>query len=91
MHRHCGKLRETRNESEVKKFVSKLKVYSISDQDFSGRWIRENFPDIFYIVDPSAGDSWLEYYRATWTGISGDHNYKNGPGMHFELTDNPMA
>jgi hypothetical protein len=82
------KVRETRNEAEVKKFVSKLKVYSISDQDFSGQWIRENFPDIFYIVDPSAGDSWLEYYKATWTGISGDRHYKNGPGMHFELTDN---
>ncbi|MEO7960717.1 MAG: DUF1593 domain-containing protein, partial [Ginsengibacter sp.] len=54
-------VRETRSEKEVKKFVSKIKVYSISDQDFSGRWIRNTFPDIFYIVDPSAGDSWLEY------------------------------
>jgi len=83
------KVRETRNEAEVKKFVSKLKVYSISDQDFSGQWIRENFPDIFYIVDPSAGDSWLEYYKAAWTGISGDRHYKNGPGYLFHLVDNP--
>jgi hypothetical protein len=80
---------ETRNEAELKKFVSKIKVYAISDQDFSGRWIRTNFPDIFYIVDPSAGDSWLEYYKATWTGIAGDKWYKNGPGYHFNLVDNP--
>lgn len=82
-------VRETRSEKEVKKFVSKLKVYSISDQDFSGRWIRNAFPDIFYIVDPSAGDSWLEYYKATWTGISGDKWYKNGPFFHYDLVDNP--
>jgi len=83
------KVRETRSEEAVRKFVSKLKVYSISDQDFAGQWIRNNFPEIFYIVDASAGDSWLEYYKATWTGISGDRYYKNGPMLHGELVDNP--
>ncbi|MFN8254392.1 MAG: DUF1593 domain-containing protein [Bacteroidales bacterium] len=83
------KVKETRNATAVKKFVAKLKVYSISDQDFAGQWIRNNFPDIFYIVDPSAGDSWFEYYKATWTGISGDKWYKNGPGHFFDLVDNP--
>ncbi|MBW8332244.1 MAG: DUF1593 domain-containing protein [Prolixibacteraceae bacterium] len=82
------KVRETRSEEAVHKFVSKLKVYSISDQDFAGQWIRNNFPEIFYIVDASAGDSWFEYYKATWTGISGDRFYKNGPGLHQELVDN---
>jgi len=83
------KVRETRTEEEVKAFVSKIKVYTISDQDFSGKWIRNNFPEIFYIVDASAGDSYIEYYKATWTGIAGDKFYKNGPGLHFELVDNP--
>jgi hypothetical protein len=83
------KVRATRSEDQVKTFVSKLKVYSISDQDFAGQWIRNNFPEIFYIVDASAGDSWFEYYKATWTGISGDRFYKNGPGFHQELVDNP--
>ncbi len=83
------KVKATRSEEAVRKFVSKLKVYSISDQDFAGQWIRNNFPEIFYIVDASAGDSWFEYYKATWTGISGDRYYKNGPGIHNELVDNP--
>lgn len=83
------KVKATRNQEAVSKFVAKLKVYSISDQDFAGRWIRENFPEIFYIVDPSAGDSWLEYYKATWTGISGDKWYKNGPELKGELVENP--
>lgn len=83
------KVKNTRSETEVKKFVDKLRVYTISDQDFAGPWIRFHFPGIFYIVDPSAGDSWKEYYRATWTGIGGDHWYKNGPKFAFELVDNP--
>lgn len=83
------KVKATRSKEAVHQFVSKLKVYSISDQDFAGQWIRNNFPEIFYIVDASAGDSWLEYYKATWTGISGDSYYKNGPGLHQQLVDNP--
>ena len=81
-------VRQTRSKEAVEKFVTKLRVYTISDQDDSGRWIRNNFPGIFYIVSPSA-ESWLEYYRATWTGISGDRHYKNGPFYKFEMVDNP--
>jgi len=83
------KVKETRSEEELKKFVAKLRVYTISDQDFAGPWIRHNFPGIFYIVDASAGDNWREYYKATWTGISGDRWYKNAPMYQFELVDNP--
>lgn len=83
------KVKNTRSESEVKRFVDKIKVYAISDQDFAGPWIRQNFPGIFYVVDASAGDNWREYYKATWTGIAGDKWYKNGPFHHFELVDNP--
>jgi hypothetical protein len=83
------KVKETRSEEELNKFVAKLRVYTISDQDFAGPWIRYNFPGIFYIVDASAGDNWREYYKATWTGIGGDRWYKNGPMYQFELVDNP--
>jgi hypothetical protein len=83
------KVQHTRSEAEVKKFVDKLRIYAISDQDFAGPWIRHNFPGIFYIVDASAGDNWREYYKATWTGIGGDRWYKNAPMVDFELVDNP--
>jgi hypothetical protein len=83
------KVKNTRSEADVKKFVDKLRVYTISDQDFAGPWIRHNFPGIFYIVDASAGDNWREYYKATWTGIAGDRWYKNAPMVDFELVDNP--
>jgi hypothetical protein len=83
------KVKNTRSEAEVKKFVDKLRIYTISDQDFAGPWVRHNFPGIFYIVDASAGDNWREYYKATWTGIAGDRWYKNAPMVDFELVDNP--
>ena len=81
-------LRASRSPEELKKAVAKLRVYSISDQDDAGAWIRKEFPELFYIVSPSTQDS-KEYWRATWTGISGDRNYKNGPMHKFDLVDNP--
>ena len=80
-------VRASRSADELKKFVAKLRVYAISDQDDAGAWIRREFPDLFYIVSPSNQDG-NEYWRATWTGISGDRHYKNGPRHKFELVDN---
>lgn len=81
-------VRASRSPAAVDKFVAKLRVYSISDQDDAGPWVRREFPKLFYIVSPSNPD-WEEYYRATWTGISGDRNYHIGVGDHFAMVDNP--
>jgi hypothetical protein len=62
--------------------IAKLRVYSISDQDDAGPWIRREFPALDYIVMPSTPDG-DQYYLATWTGISGDRFYKNAPGADF--------
>ncbi|MBX2858125.1 MAG: DUF1593 domain-containing protein, partial [Cellvibrionaceae bacterium] len=59
------KIKTTKSEQEAARLIAKLRVYTISDQDDSGIWIRNNFPDLFYIVTP--GD---DYASATWTGIS---------------------
>jgi len=65
----------------------KLRVYSICDQDDAGPWIRREFPNLFYIVQPSTqgGD---EYYYATWTGISGEIYYRNGAGADLTTVTN---
>jgi len=72
-------VRETRTSEQLEKFVNKLRVYSISDQDDAGPWIRREFPNLFYIVRPSAPNG-EEYSYATWTGISGDIYYRNCAG-----------
>lgn len=82
------KVRETRSTEALDAFISKMKVYTISDQDDAGIWIRNNFPDLFYIVSPSEPDGGQWYHRATWTGIAGDKFYQNGPGHKFELVEN---
>jgi hypothetical protein len=80
--------RRERSADDLKTLVNKLRVYTISDQDDAGPWLRREFPDLFYIVSPSGNDS-MEYWRATWTGISGDRHYRNGPYHKFDLVDNP--
>jgi hypothetical protein len=80
--------RRERSPAELEKLVARLRVYTISDQDDAGPWLRREFTNLFYIVSPSTTD-WKEYWRATWTGISGDRHYKNGPGHKFHLVDNP--
>ena len=55
------KIRETRTEEEADRLISKLRVYTISDQDTSGPWMRRTFPHLFYIVSPGdySGSTWL--------------------------------
>ena len=80
-------VRATRPQAEVEKFVATLRVYSISDQDDAGPWIRREFPDLFYIVQPSTQNA-EEYYYATWTGIGGDIYYRNGAGADSRTVTN---
>jgi len=82
-------VRASRSPAEVEKFVAKLRVYTISDQDDSGSWIRREFPKLFYIVSPSSPTSYLEYYRATWSGISGGQDVQAAAGYHAALVANP--
>ena len=79
--------RAARTPEQLSRMVAKLRVYSVSDQDDAGPWIRREFPELFYIVSPSTPTSG-EYYFATWTGISGDVYYRNGAGAGFSTVTN---
>jgi hypothetical protein len=80
-------LRSAKTADQMTAIVARLRVYSISDQDDAGPWIRREFPGLFYIVTPSRPDS-NDYYHATWTGISGDVYYRNGDGADASLVTN---
>ncbi len=60
-------VRETRSSDELADFLSKLRVYSISDQDDAGPWARSQFPSLFWVSDVHG---FTQYRLATWTGIS---------------------
>lgn len=80
-------VRATRPAAEVDKLVAKLRVYTISDQDDAGPWLRREFPNLHYVGKPSSPDSG-EYGTATWTGISGDVYYLNGQGADGSTVTN---
>ncbi len=81
------KIRATRTPVQLEKFISKLRVYTISDQDDTGPWIRQNFTNLFYITSPgfNAGGA---YHHATWSGISGDNFHARCDGADFSLVSN---
>ena len=83
------KVQTTRSEKEVQKFVEKIRVYTISDQDDSGPWLRRTFKDLFYIVSPGYQDfGGLAYFHSTWCGISGERLYRFPSGANKYIVDN---
>lgn len=83
-------VRATRSPEALAKFVAKLRVYTISDQDDSGPWIRKTFPELFYIASPGfhAGGA---YHHATWSAMSGDHFHGRFVGADPTLVDDGWA
>lgn len=82
------KVRATRSQEDVDRFVARLRVYTISDQDDSGPWLRKTFPALFYIASPgyhAAG----AYHHSTWSAISGDNFHGRFAGADFSIVDNP--
>ena len=69
-------VKKTRSRQELAAFISKLRAYSISDQDDSGPWMRQEFPNLFYIVSPSNSYgtpfSQEDFFRSTWLGFSAE-------------------
>jgi Cellulose-binding Sde182, nucleoside hydrolase-like domain/Cellulose-binding protein Sde0182, C-terminal domain len=73
-------IRATKSEAESERLISKLRVYTISDQDDSGIWIRREFPEVFYIVSPGG------YGRSTWIAIA-----RTAPGFEEHASNQWLA
>ena len=58
-------IRKTRSAQQAQKLYQKLRVYTISDQDDAGPWIRQSFPGVFFICSPG-----YTYEQATWRGMA---------------------
>lgn len=72
------KIKNTKSTANAEKLYKKLRVYTISDQDDAGPWIRKNFPSVFFVVTPG-----YNYAKATWLGMSFPM-----PGSNTEVTSN---
>ncbi|WP_080240250.1 nucleoside hydrolase-like domain-containing protein [Spirosoma rigui] len=71
-------IQKTRTPEQAERLYRKLRVYTISDQDDSGPWIRKTFPGVFYVVSPGYG-----YEYATWLGMN-----TGEPGTQPEYVSN---
>ena len=72
------KIKNTKSGADADRLYNKVRIYTISDQDDSGPWIRNTFPSIFYIVTPG-----YNYTHATWLGMSFP-----APGSNSEVVSN---
>lgn len=84
--KHC-RTSGTRSDSEVDAFISKIRVYSISDQDNAGPWIRLHYPGLLFVVSLHGFN---EYLQAIWNGISGEeyrHFDQGGPDSSIVIND----
>lgn len=80
-------VRATRSPEALAKFLAKLRVYTISDQDDSGPWIRKTFPELFYIASPGFHPGGA-YHHATWAAMGGDNFHGRFSGADTSLVDN---
>src|SRR5690606_41387029 len=48
------RVREDRGQEGLERFVAKIRVHDIADQDGIAEWMRGEFPGIFYVLDQSA-------------------------------------
>ncbi|KAH7113275.1 hypothetical protein B0J11DRAFT_553964 [Dendryphion nanum] len=74
----------TRSISDLDAFTSKIRAYAISDQDDTGIWIRQNFPQVRYIV---SRPGFNQYPNAAWIGISSTSVDLGGPNNAFISKD----
>ncbi|ENH71562.1 hypothetical protein FOC1_g10007800 [Fusarium oxysporum f. sp. cubense race 1] len=61
-------IEKTKSREEAVDLRSRLRVYSISDQDDTGAYIRVKWPDVFFIVNVHG---YREYRLGTWTEYGG--------------------
>ncbi len=59
-------IRATETADEAARLVARLRVYTISDQDDTGPWIRREFPGVFYVVSPGG------YGASIWIALTRD-------------------
>lgn len=62
------RVREDRTPEELAEFISKIRVHAIADQDSTGPWIRESFPDLFYILNlaPDGQNKFTSVFRGMY-------------------------
>ena len=78
------KVRATRSPDELARFVAKLRVHAIGDQDSTGPWIREQFPGLSTITQRRA---YRGMYRGGDTALASSEWVRKNIHGHGPLGD----
>jgi hypothetical protein len=77
----------------VKKFVGKLRVYSIGHQDDTGPWITKEFPDLFFVLSkaPEGKDKREGAYRGMYLGGDESLTSRKWVDEHVRIGHGPLG
>lgn len=71
-------VKNTRTPAELKRFLSKLRIYSIARQDNTVQWMLDNFPELFIIVSDESFRGMMSYAPGSDASLTDiDWVYKN--------------
>jgi len=87
------RVRHDRTPDEVKRFVGKLRVYSIGHQDNTGPWLNREFPDLFFILSkaPEGKDRREGGYRGMYLGGDESLTSREWVDRHVRLDHGPLG
>lgn len=87
------RVREERGETGLKKFLARLRVYDIADQDGIHAWIFANFPDLFYVLAKAQGgaDRRLGAFRGMYLGGDETLTSQNWIKSHVLVGHGPLG
>ena len=87
------RVRENRDGDGLKKFLSRIRVYDIDDQDRIQPWIFENFPDLFYVLAKSwpGADKRTGAYRGMYLGGDESLTSRNWVDTHVRNDHGPLG
>ncbi len=87
------RVRQGRGTDGLRKFVSQLRVYDISDQDKIQGWIQENFHDLFYLLAkaPAGRDKREGAYRGIYLGGDESLTSRAWIDAHVRLDHGPLG
>lgn len=87
------RVRKDRSKEELARFISKLRVYDIADQDKIFVWIHSNFPDLFYILNHSqtGQDKRIAVFRGMYLGGDETLTSREWIDKHVRKEHNPLG
>jgi hypothetical protein len=82
------RVRADRGDEGLRRFIGKLRVHDIADQDILAEWLRQEFPGLFYVLSfaPKGHDKREGAFRGLYLG--GDESLVSRDWMETHLRQN---